>query len=699
VQAAARPWIRQIEHFWPHGIVTGVFISIQLVWQVHCYRTDDKTYVRSSSAPQFSRDTTSRHTTKCGCRPRRKYWQRLKYFERPLLRSQSPSRRLIEGKVIGRTRKSQLDGNQRALGALLQNEGVVFRLWAPEARHVDLVLESAGKTLPMESVGEGFYERHVPHLKPGALYRYRLNGETTLPDPASRYQPQGVHGPSQVIDPAQYAWRDGEWPGLPQRDLVFYELHIGAFTNEGTFASAAKRLPYLKQLGLTALQVMPVADFPGRWNWGYDPAAFFAPSRTYGSPDDLRALVDSAHQLGMAVFLDVVYNHFGPDGSYAPVFGKFFTDKHRSPWGQGVNLDDLHSEGVRNFFIDNALHWLLEYHFDGLRLDATHALQDESDPHFLTQLGEAVGSLDGRKRYLIAEDERNLASLVRPRSAGGYGLDAVWADDFHHQIRNVTAGDSDGYFSDFAATTAADIAATLRQGWFYTGQLSPHHGRPRGTKPAGIPLERFVICIQNHDQVGNRPTGSRLHHEIPHSLYRAVSALLLFGPELPLLFMGQEWATESPFQFFTDHNEELGRLVTAGRKREFRGFAGFQGEVPDPQDPATFQRSILNWDELQEWPHRGVHALYRDLLMLRPQIQGEPEIEVQGDRALALRRGRHHLLLALADGQRLPVPPETDVLLQTEQSEYAVDGQPVSFSEGHAFFPRAAAVVCLSRAS
>lgn len=589
-----------------------------------------------------------------------------------------------------------MDHRRRPLGALVQPDGVLFRLWATEARQVDLVLEPEGTSLPMDAVDGGFFERFLPGLRPGARYRYRMPGGEPLPDPASRYQPEGVHGPSEVVDPGSYRWGDGQWTGVPQSELVFYELHIGTFTEAGTFRGAIDRLPYLSELGVTAIEIMPVGDFPGRWNWGYDPAALFAPSRAYGTPDDLRALVDGAHQAGLAVFLDVIYNHFGPDGNYAAAFGKFFTEKHASPWGQGINLDDRHSEGVRNFFIDNALHWFGEYHFDGLRLDAAHALQDDSQTHFLAELSAAVECLGGRKRYLVAEDERNLATLVRPRCEGGYGLDAVWADDFHHQIRNATAGDMEGYYADFAHTTAEDIAATLRQGWFYIGQQSVHSGKPRGTDPAGISLERFVLCIQNHDQVGNRPTGARLHHETSLSLYRAASALLLFVPELPLLFMGQEWATSSPFQFFTDHNQQLGPLVTEGRKNEFRGFAGFQGEVPDPQDFSTFQRSKLNWNELEEPAHRGMSDLYRRLLKLRRELRGQPEIRARGERALSARRGRHHLLVALADRQRLPMPEASTVLLQTEQAEYAPDGEPATFDRGQVFFPRAGAVICLT---
>ncbi len=603
------------------------------------------------------------------------------------------SRNMLSEAALDREHRAR---EHRALGALVQPDGVLFRLWAPEAKQVALLLETDGRALPMQA-DQGYFECHVAGLEAGARYRFAADGADPLPDPASRFQPEGVHGSSQVIDPSEFRWSDSQWRGLPLRQCVFYELHLGTFTQAGTFRGAAQRLPYLKDLGITAIELMPVGDFPGRWNWGYDPAAMFAPSQAYGTPDDLRALVDAAHQLEIALFLDVIYNHFGPDGAYATVFGKFFTDKHSSPWGQGINLDDQHCEGARNFFIDNALHWLNEYHIDGLRLDATHALQDDSQPHFLAELAVAVQSLEGRKRYLIAEDDRNLDTLIRPRSSGGYGLDAVWADDFHHQIRNVTARDSDGYFLDFAQTSAADIATTLRQGWFYTGQKSLHRGEMRGTDPSGLSMDQFVLCIQNHDQVGNRAMGDRLHHQVSLSLYRAASALLLFAPELPLLFMGQEWAARTPFQFFTDHNEQLGTLVTEGRKREFAKFTGFQRDVPDPQDPATFQRSKLNWDELNQPLHAGMLSLYRDLLNLRAQAAVECEIEVHGERSLTVRRGRYHLLVALADAQRLPLLCGAEVVLQTEAPQYAVDAQPASIEDDHVFFPRPGALCIVSK--
>jgi maltooligosyltrehalose trehalohydrolase len=578
-------------------------------------------------------------------------------------------------------------------GALLREDGVQFRVWAPHAENVTLLLEDAGETRSMSKGAEGYFEHVEPDLAAGARYRYRQAGGESLPDPASRFQPEGVHGPSQVVDPGAYDWRDDDWTGVAQKDLAFYELHVGAFTPEGTFRAAAERMEHLRELGVTAVEIMPVADFPGRWNWGYDQGALFAPSRAYGTPRDLRALIDCAHQLGLAVFLDVIYNHLGPDGAYVAAFAPMFTDRHETPWGQAINLDDARSEGVRRFFVDNALHWLREYHADGLRLDATHALIDDSDTHFLTELAEAVSAIEsGPPRRLIAEDERNERRLLLPRADGGHGLDGVWVDDFHHQLRHITAGDAEGYFADFAGATAQDVAATLRQGWFFTGQRSSFLNAPRGTDPTGVRPAQCVYCIQNHDQVGNRPMGTRLSDDASPAAYRAATALLLFAEQLPLLFMGQEWAASTPFQFFTDHDDELGRQVSEGRREEFEDFAGFGGEVPDPQDEATFRRSTLNWQEREEGRHARTLALYRDLLSLRKRLEGEQAVEAHGDYGLTLRRGDRALLVVLKGAQVVP-SPSGDVLLHTEQSEYVVDGQLPRLSGEEAYFERPGALV------
>ncbi|MFW5973385.1 MAG: malto-oligosyltrehalose trehalohydrolase, partial [Bacteroidota bacterium] len=490
-------------------------------------------------------------------------------------------------------------------GALPDAGGTRFRVWAPEKNTIDVLIEPDGTSYRMERSAGGYFATYVEGVGPGARYRYRMDDGPDFPDPASRFQPEGVHGPSEVIDPSAYSWTDDSWEGIRMDDVVFYELHVGTFTREGSFEGVRQRLRDLRDLGVTALELMPVADFPGRWNWGYDHAALFAPSRAYGRPDDLRRLVDEAHRMGLAVFLDVIYNHFGPDGAYAAAFAPFFTRRHSTPWGMAINLDDRFSEGVRQFFLDNARYWLEEFHIDGLRLDATHALIDDSPKHFLVELAEMADGLSGPKRHLVAEDHRNLSRLLRPRRENGYGLDAVWADDLHHLIRNRTAGDVEGYYANFAEATIDDIAETITRGWYYMGQPSRATGKPRGTDPSGISAEKFVVFIQNHDQVGNRPTGDRLSDDIPLDTYRAVSALILFVPQTPLLFMGQEWATRSPFLFFTDHNDELGRAVTEGRKKEFEDFAGFEGEVPDPQHPRTFERSKLDWSERDRAPHDG----------------------------------------------------------------------------------------------
>jgi maltooligosyltrehalose trehalohydrolase len=505
--------------------------------------------------------------------------------------------------------------------------GTRFRVWAPGAKRVELVLETAGAAgpRPMAASVEGWFELLQQGAGPGTHYRYLVDGKGPFPDPASRFQPLGVHGPSEVIDPGSYRWGDSGWSGVPLDRLVLYELHLGSFTPGGTFRAALERLPALVELGVTAIELMPVADFPGDRNWGYDGVAPYAPARCYGRPDDLRALVDGAHALGLAVHLDVVYNHLGPDGAYQGCFSsQYYSATHRTPWGAALNFDGPGSGPVRQYVIGSAVAWIREYHVDGLRLDATHAIVDESPRHVLAQLADAVhraAGEAGRSALVIAEEVRNLAHMVRPERDGGWGLDAMWSDDFHHQLRRGLAGDSDGYFQDFTGSTA-DLAVTARSGWFYQGQYASYFGKPRGTDPAGLTPERFVFFVQNHDQVGNRALGDRLHHGLTPALFRAVSALLLLLPETPLLFMGQEWAASAPFLFFTDHEPGLGELVRNGRREEFARFAAFRDpaareRIPDPQAQATFTASRLDWSERERQPHRGTLLLYRSLLELR----------------------------------------------------------------------------------
>jgi len=581
-----------------------------------------------------------------------------------------------------------------SLGAWITPEGTAFRVWAPRSDRVDVVVERVDGPVDraLTRSPDGMFSAVLPGVGAGDRYRYRLDGDRLLPDPASRFQPHGVHGPSQVVDPGSFTWTDERWTGLGLPDLVFYELHVGTFSPEGTFAGAAARLSRLAALGVTAIELMPVADFAGDRNWGYDGVALFAPARCYGTPDDLRRLVDAAHALGLAVFLDVVYNHLGPDGAYHAAFSPYYyTDRHETPWGAALNFDGDSHAPAREFFIENARHWVHEYHVDGLRLDATHAIADDGTRHFLAELTARVHASAGRRVLVVAEDHRNLSGMLKPEAEGGWGLDAVWADDFHHELRRLLAGDSEGYYRDYSGS-AEDLAATIRRGWFYTGQFSEHSGRPRGTNPAGLAANRFVICLQNHDQIGNRALGERLHHQIAAAAYRAASTLVLTAPETPLLFMGQEWAASAPFLYFTDHHAELGRAVTEGRRNEFRHFAAFadrhaQARIPDPQALSTFLSSRLDWDERAVEPHQSTLSLYEALLALRRR---EPSLRdprtfsaVALDEAtIALERssGEDSLLvlvrLAGADAERRTIAGRWRLLLSTEEPAFSADPLP-----------------------
>lgn len=578
------------------------------------------------------------------------------------------------------------------LGATPSLKGTAFHVWAPTAKSVEVVYESLERIFPLTRAPDGYFSGLDPLASVGALYRIRSDDQTPFPDPASRFQPQGVHGPSQIVDPTGFKWTDASWRGLPWNRTVFYEVHVGTFSPEGTFDGVRSRLPYLRDLGITAIELMPVADFPGQRNWGYDGVNLFAPARCYGSPDDLRRLVNEAHGRGLAVYLDVVYNHLGPDGNYLGAFSPFYlTDRHQSAWGAGVNLDGEHSAPVRRFFIENAQRWIGEYHFDGLRLDATHALRDDGPIHFLSELSAAVKTqATDREVHLVAEDHRNLNLMVRSPHEKGWGLDAVWADDFHHEIRVALAGDRDGYFADFSGDLA-DIAKTVRQGWFFTGQHSKHLKGPRGTDP--VSPEKCVICLQNHDQVGNRAMGDRLHHTLEGSSYRAATALLLTAPETPLLFMGQEWGTRSPFLYFTDHNEELGRLVTQGRREEFKSFRAFadpevRSRIPDPQSPSTFELSHLPWDEQKDPAAAGLLKYYQALLKFRNAFIGsgsssELRVETPADMTIVLRRS--NTLVAVRLQGSGPVIIEAGAFSPTavftsEESQFVPDPQPPTLS-------------------
>jgi len=558
-------------------------------------------------------------------------------------------------------------------GATVTAEGVFFRVWAPAARQVDVVLygPAAERVEPLQSEGAGWWSAEVRGAGAGSRYRYRLDGLESYADPASRAQPEGVDGPSEVVDAEAYRWDDAAWRGVPLERLVIYELHVGTATPEGTFDALIRHLPQIAELGATAIELMPVTSFAGQRNWGYDGASPYAPAAVYGGPEGLKRLVDAAHRDGLAVLLDVVYNHIGPAGSTLPALtaGDVFTEAHHTPWGAALDFEGEAAAPVREFFVQNALYWLREYHLDGLRLDATHAILDDSEMHLLAELAARVRAEAPRPAILIAEDERNERRLLLPPPEG-YGLDAVWTDDFHHSLRRLLAGDHEGYYAAYTGT-AQELARTLRKGWLYEGESYPPTGAPRGTSAEGLSPEHFVYCIQNHDQVGNRALGERLSHEVSLAAYRAASALLLLSPYTPLLFMGQEWAASTPFLYFTDHTAELGRQVTEGRRAEFGGFAAFadpaaRERIPDPQAEQTFLRSRLDWSEREHPPHAGVLALYRKLLALRtthPALRRHTResfsVTAFGEGALALRRrgadGEELLLVACLAGE-LTVP-------------------------------------------
>jgi maltooligosyltrehalose trehalohydrolase len=597
-------------------------------------------------------------------------------------------------------------------GAIPSGEGVLFRIWAADVRSISLELLDgrAAGTHPLARGEGGTFETWVRGAAAGDKYVYVVDEDERLPDPASRYQPQGVHGPSQIVDPGRYSWRDDRWRPRSALDMVVYELHVGTFTPPGTFASARERLPYLRDLGVTVIELMPVADFAGMRNWGYDGVALFAPSRAYGDPDDLRAFVDAAHENGLGVMLDVVYNHLGPEGAYLPRFTRrYHTDRHTTPWGNAVNLDGPESAMTRRFIIDNATHWIREYHLDGLRLDATHALLDDTDPNIIIELVAAVRAATSLPIVVHAEDHRNLAAMIEDRARGGWGLDGVWADDFHHVIRRMVAGDTHGYYADYAGN-AGELATVLRQGWLYTGQMSVHQKASRGTDPSGVPMNRFVICLQNHDQIGNRACGDRLHHRIGDDAWRAASVVLLTSPGTPLLFMGQEWAASTPFQYFTDLEPGLGRLVTQGRRTEFAQFPEFSDEasreqIPDPQSQSTFAASHLKWGEHVLPKHARSLALYRQLLALRHEhsaLRGSGERSGDAlptdDESVVVRRsevdetfwivarfktaGEVDLASAAATVGHDVSDAELEIVLDTEHAEFAADPQPIVVSSG-----------------
>jgi maltooligosyltrehalose trehalohydrolase len=548
----------------------------------------------------------------------------------------------------------------------------VFSVWAPNAKAVEI--ELGGARFPMSARENGWWFVELGSVEPDTDYAFVLDGGRPLPDPRSPWQPRGVHGPSRLVDHSAFKWSDQNWQAGPLSAAVMYELHVGTFTPEGTFRGAVDKLGHLVELGVTHIELMPVAEFSGSRGWGYDGADLYAPHHAYGGPAELKRLVNACHERGLAVILDVVYNHLGPAGNYLPSFGPYFTEGHATPWGPAINFDGPDSDEVRQFFCDNALMWLRDYHFDGLRLDAVHAIVDTSAIHFLEQLACEVAELEaqsGRHLALIAESDLNDPRVVRPWDVGGYGMRAQWSDDFHHALHTVLTGERDGYYADFGSL--ADLAKALERVFVYDGRYSAFRRRVHGRPATGLSGHSFLGYAQNHDQVGNRARGERSSHLLDVRRLKIAAALVLTAPFIPMLFQGEEWGASSPFLYFTDHKDpELGRAVTEGRRREFGQFAAHAEDVPDPQAPGTFERSKLVWAERSKEPHAALLDWHRRLIRLRDEVPGLSDgrlgrVKVAFDeraRWLVVRRGELAVICNLAgSAQRVPASIGLDTRL------------------------------------
>jgi maltooligosyltrehalose trehalohydrolase len=557
----------------------------------------------------------------------------------------------------------------------------LVRVWSPDAGRVELALGADRR--PMERAEGGWWRLDAADVGHGTDYAFAVDGGDPVPDPRSRWQPRGVHGPSRAYDHDRFAWTDASWRGVPLPGAVLYEMHVGTFTTAGTFDAAIDRLDHVVALGIDAVEVLPVASFDGTHGWGYDGVALWAVHEPYGGPDAFKRFVDACHARGLGVVLDVVYNHLGPSGNYLSRLGPYFTDLHSTPWGAAVNLDDAGSDEVRRWIIENALSWLHDFHVDGLRLDAVHALVDERAVHVLEELSaeaDALATAVGRPLSLIAESDLNDPRMIAPRECGGLGMAAQWSDDFHHALHALLTGERQGYYADFGSLAA--LEKTLTEGFFHAGTWSSfrgrHHGRPLDT--ARVPAYRLVGYLQDHDQVGNRATGDRISATLSPGLLRIGAALMLTSPFTPMLFMGEEWAASTPWQFFTSFPDpELGRAVREGRRGEFGAHGWAATDVPDPQDPATFERSRLDWAEVDREPHTSVLEWYRRLIALRkarPELS-DPRLDrvhVVYDAAahwLIVRRGGLRVVVNLAEsGQDVSLDaPTGSVLLASGDAE------------------------------
>jgi len=512
-----------------------------------------------------------------------------------------------------------------------------FLVWAPFAQKVEVhIIAPQEKFLSLERGAFGYHHGLFSGIGEGSIYKYRLDGDREYPDPASRFQPQGVHGPSQVMDTG-FPWDDSGWSGLPLKDYIIYELHVGSYTPEGTFTAIIPFLGELKELGITALELMPVSQFPGSRNWGYDGVYPFAVQDSYGGPEGLKRLIHACHRKGLAVILDVVYNHLGPEGNYLGKFGPYFTDRYRTPWGQAVNFDGAYSDEVRRYFIENALYWFTEFHIDALRLDALHAIMDASPQPFLRELADSVKQLreqTNRHIYLIAESDANDRRLLLPPEQGGYGLDAQWNDDFHHALHTLLTGERKGYYEDFGRVQ--QLVKAFREGFVYSGEYSPYRQRRHGSSSRDIPADRLVVFSQNHDQIGNRMLGERLSQLVSFEALKLAAGVVLLSPFIPLLFMGEEYGETAPFQYCTSHSDPaLIEAVWKGRRQEFARFE-WQGELPNPQEEKIFQSLKLNHSLSSEGQHRVLLSFYQELIRLRKEVPAlsrldKETLDVQGD--------------------------------------------------------------------
>ena len=555
-------------------------------------------------------------------------------------------------------------GRRRAVGAELTEDGVDVRVWAPDRHSVSIVID--GRDLPLDCERNGYFRGVVRDGSAGTRYRFRLDGESeTFPDPASRFQPEGPHGPSCVVDAATFAWHDASWRGPDADRLVIYEMHVGTFTREGTWRAASALLPYLRDLGITMIEMMPVNDFPGAFGWGYDGVDLWAPTRLYGEPDDLRAFVDAAHQHDIAVILDVVYNHLGPDGCYLSKYTKkYFTDRYKCEWGDALNFDGDGCEGVREFFIENAAYWSHEFHFEGLRLDATQSIFDASREHVLQAITTKAREVArGRRTFVVGENEPQETMLI-----DRYGLDALWNDDWHHSALVAATGQREAYYTDYGGAPQ-EFVSMAKFGFLYQGQRYAWQRKRRGTSSIGIPPRKLVCYTQNHDQIANTAYGARLHDITSPGRFRALTALLLLGPNTPMLFQGQEFAASAPFLYFADHSGDLASAVSRGRRKflsQFRSIKEIAGEVPTPNDRATFERCKLAPGGPMSPGQQQTLELHRDLLQLRREddaFRGRVEGAVIGPEAFILRfinEGANDRLLVVNLGRelRLEILPE-----------------------------------------